>query len=255
MTSVKSMLAMRVFALAALLALVSGCASKERLEPPPAHASPFPGETRVWAVAPFGNESGVSRIDAAHMADLFAQEVEQVDGLRIVPVNRVLSAMSLLKMPAITSESDAMAVLHLLGVDGLIAGTITTYDGFQPLKLGLAVQLFARPDRDATLTSLDPRTISRGTVGELDGPTQAIESIIASGLFDASNHATREQLALYAAGRTAPESAYGERLYLVSMDLYTRFVSHRLIGDLLAGERARLAGVSGAGADLNQPPD
>ena len=62
----------------------------------------------------------------------------------------------------------------------------------------------------------------------------------AAGVFNAANHQTLERLSQYAGPRSVPDSAYGTDIYLVSMELYTQFVSYRLIHDLLAFERARL---------------
>ena len=70
----------------------------------------------------------------------------------------------------------------------------------------------------------------------------------ASGIFDAGNHQTLLWLNEYAASRSAPDSAYGQRIYLYRMDLYTQFAAYRLLHDLLASERARLLPVQTAGA-------
>ena len=45
----------------------------------------------------------------------------------------------------------------------------------------------------------------------------------------------------YSVGRTEPHEAFGPDVYLMNMDLYTKFVSYRLIHDLLAFERARIS--------------
>ncbi len=49
---------------------------------------------------------------------------------------------------------------------------------------------------------------------------------------------------LGAAGRSEPDGPFGSDVYLVSMQLYTQFVSYRLIHDLLAWEQARLMPVA-----------
>ena len=61
-----------------------------------------------------------------------------------------------------------------------------------------------------------------------------------SRLFDASNHQTLKWVREYADSRTEPSSAYGNDVYLVSMDLFTEFACHRLLGELLESERLRL---------------
>ena len=81
--------------------------------------------------------------------------------------------------------------------------------------------------------------------GEI-GPPRPVAQ--AAGVFDAANHQTLKWLDAYARGRAEPDSAYGQEIYLVRMDLYTQFVCHRLLGELLAQERARLS----AAAEENQ---
>lgn len=213
-----------------------GCFGGERLLEPAALHSPYP-LPRVWAVAPFANESGVSKVDTARIADAFTYEIEQVRGLQTVPVNRVLAGMKLLDIKDVSSEADAVALLNVLDVDGLIAGTVTAYDPYTPMKLGLAVQLFGR-ERSGAMGSIDPRALVKSSVGE-----PAVESVSrhttaqASGIFDASNHAVRVRLHAYAKSRNQPGSAFGSRIYDVSMDLYAQFVSYRLISDLLEAEQ------------------
>ena len=62
----------------------------------------------------------------------------------------------------------------------------------------------------------------------------------AAGIFDASDHTTLELLAIFANGRTHPSTAYGDDIYLMKMDLYTKFVAHQLLAELLRNEHKRL---------------
>lgn len=220
-----------------VLPALGGCGGPTLTDPATLH-SPAPYE-RILAVAPFLNESGVSRLDEAHVADLFAQEAEQVRGIRTIPVNRVIAAMQALQIDAVTTEHQARSLMHLLNVDGLVVGTIVTYDAHPPLRLGMAVELVTR-DR-ASAGTLDRRQSVRSPAGEPTTPTErGVARVRTSGLFEASNHETRRQLEQYAAGRSVPDSAYGGRIYEVSMAQYTRFVSHRLLGDLFAQEQRRM---------------
>ena len=68
----------------------TGCAA--RLSQPIVLRAPYETE-RVWAVVPFANESGVSNADGVAVADRFVSEIEQVEGLRCLPLNRTLAAM------------------------------------------------------------------------------------------------------------------------------------------------------------------
>lgn len=226
---------------AALLPLLCGCSLfKEKLHPPLALASPYE-RRQLWAVAPFANESGISIVKPDRIADVMAEQAEEIEGIDTVPVNRVILGMRRLEMRSINSPADATALMNALGVDGLIVGTVTAYDPYPPPKFGAAVQLYRR-DMPRNGSRVDPVALTRSSrervsPGELpaNGPIAR-----ASGVFDAKNHQTLMQLNEYAVGRTQPGAAYGSNVYLVNMELYTQFVAYRLLHDLLDTERARL---------------
>jgi hypothetical protein len=227
----------------ALLVLVGfapagGCGA-ERLAEPTTLMSPYE-RGQLWAVAPFANESGVSTVDTNRFADLFTQQLEQVEGVNTVPVNRVILAMRRLDMPSVASPADARELIDLLEVDAIVVGTLTAYDPYPPPTLGAAVQLYARPGGDRggeiDLTALTRAPSDMAAPGEL-GPPPSIAQ--AAGVFEASNHRTLAWLEQYAAGRTEPDGPFGSDIHLMSMELYTQFVSYRLIHDLLAFEQAR----------------
>ena len=221
------------------LSLVS-CATKEKLKPPIALQSPYES-AQLWAVAPFANESGVSVVNSDRIADLFVEQAQQIDGVETIPVNRVLAAMRKLQFRSVATSAEASALMNALGVDGLIVGTITAYDPYQPPKFAAAIQLYRR-ERPGQTKDIDPVELTRArTETPLLGAMSTSDPVAhAAGVFDASNHQTLAQLDEYAAGRSEPESAYGRRIYLVNMEMYTQFVAYRLLSDLLARERNRL---------------
>jgi hypothetical protein len=218
-----------------------GCALFPRtpaLAPPAALVSPY-SDRQVWAVAPFNNESGVSIVAGDRIADAFTLEVEQIDGIDTVAVNRVIAAMRSLNITAVTTPAQAHALLRTLGVDALLVGTVTAYDPYDPPKFGGAIALFAADAQHAR--SLDPVAETRSrTESVAPGAMTSNAPAQASGMFDASNHMTLVDLNNYAAGRSAPASPYGQRIFLVRMDLYTQFAANRLLVDLLQQEQARL---------------
>jgi hypothetical protein len=228
--------------LAALLG-TAGCAP--RLQEVEALRAPYDGP-RLWGVAPFRNESGASIARVAEIADAFTREIDSTTGLDCVPVNRVIAAMRHARIDGIASRAEAMAVMNRLDLDGLVVGTVTAYDPYRPMKLGLAVELYARTPRDRS-GDLDPRSLQRTTRGT-DHPAATPApgpAASASRVFDAANHGTLADLESYAAGRNEPESAYGGEIYLVSMDVYAQFACHRLLHDLLEQEWHRTAAVTG----------
>jgi hypothetical protein len=222
-----------LIAIAALGAALGGCDTEPKLIPPTRLASPL-SERQLWAVAPFENESGVSVVDGARLADLFAQEAQQAQGIDLVPVNRVIAAMRHLRLPRVATAADAQALVQLLQVDGLIIGTVTAYDPYRPPILGLAVQLWISPR--VTQTAFNPRDLVTSSSGEIApaAMSPAQPTAQASGVFDASEHDTLLALRQYSVGRTEIESPYGSDGYLVNIELYTKFVSHRLMDALLS---------------------
>jgi hypothetical protein len=156
-----------------------------------------------------------------------------------VPVNRVIMAMRRLGMQDVASAADARTLMNMLGVDGLIIGTVTSYDPYPPPKFGAAIQLFSGP-RPGVVSTLDPIEVTRSrtevvAMSQMNN-TQAAGQ--ASGVFDSQNQQVLLWLDEYAAGRTEPASAYGNRIYLMNMELYTQFAAYRLLHDLLRHETA-----------------
>ena len=252
MTSEQTMLTR--FARAAMIALglaAAGCASEPALTPPQGLASPYDTVTGevLWAVAPFRNESGTTLLDADDISDKVVAAAAQVRGVRALPLNRTLHAMRALNMTGIGSPADAKRLAQEMGVDGLILGSITAYDPYDPPKLGLALALYARPGsmNRRGERPLDPRTLSsqptdynpfpRSTY--TDAPTSAVSEFL-----DGKNHQVQMDLRHYAAGRHEPDSAMGWKRYLASMDLFSEFAAWHAVGRLLDREWLRLARVT-----------
>ncbi|MHC5025690.1 MAG: hypothetical protein ACYTGR_02885 [Planctomycetota bacterium] len=197
---------------------------------------------QLWIVAPLLNESGISVVDTARVADMITQELQQVRGINALPVNRALMAMDQLGINTVSTEADARALMNVLDVDGLVVGTVTAYDPYPPLTLGVALQLYARTTTDEA-SIVDPVSITRVSQGEVAlGMRRSIAPAAqASEIFSANDQQTLASLHQYADSRYVPDNAYGPDIYLVSMDLYTQFVSHRLIRSLLESEQVRLS--------------
>jgi len=222
------------------ISTLSACGPK--LTQPALMTSPYE-HTQVWAVAPFTNESGVSLVEGDKVADQFVHQVQDIRGVNAIPVNRVIVAMRELDMPHVRSAHDAAALMSKLGVDGIIIGTVTAYDPYRPMTLGAAIELHLADQSHRSRAVLDTRSLSRSTNESYSpaslGPGNPVAQ--AAGVFDARNHETLAWLKHYATGRTTPDSAYGQDIYLVRMDLYTQFVSYRLLHDLLDLEWNRLS--------------
>ena len=197
-----------------------------------------PDVPSVWAVVPMTNESGVSQADMLAFSDILVQQIEEVHGLQCLPLNRTISAMQALGLKTVMTNADARLLQQVHQVDGLVVGTVTAWDPYPPIVLGAALQLYLR---DAGHQQMNPRDVvmafrERDETGSNHGGS----IIQASGLFDASNHRTLVDLANFARGRHVPDSAFGEDVYLVSMDRYTQFASFRLVRQLLLQQQIAL---------------
>ncbi len=195
----------------------------------------LPGARRqVWALAPAINLSGEQGPDPLLQADLVYQQLQQVRGLTVVPVNRVVEVYAGLRLDNVKSAEQAYLVCDLLGCDGLVVPTITAYDPYDPPKLGASLQLFRKPPSYARSETIDPRELARAAALP---PGQSLPRqpgfVQAVGMYDAANGSVRQAVFQYAQGRHDPVSPMGQREYLVSMDRYCGFVYNALATDLL----------------------
>ena len=228
-------------------AVLTGCAKRTIVNAPT--MSPYPA-SKMWAIAPLINESGTSAVDPLHLSDLLAQELQQVSRIDVLPVSRVLDGLRAMNIDRIQSVAEAQALVRLLDVDGLIVGTITAYDPYNPPVLGLTLQLYTSgretvvdDDRNAPLNSAKGVRILGAAPSDSRLPglrtfSQPVASV--SAIIDASDNAVRLDVERFARGRTDPDSAFGWQRFLYSMDAYTIYVGHRVIRDLIREERLRM---------------
>jgi hypothetical protein len=235
-------------AVAAAVLLLTGCATSQRLTPPTVLIAPYDtteGDV-LWAVIPPRNESGTSVVDVAMVGDAIVAAVQSTRGVRCLPVNRTIEAMRALGLEGgISTPAQAEALARSLGADAVVAGSVTAYDPYQPPTLGLALALYARPGALGSRRTdmVDPYRLTRAyTDTGFTGSNFAGSPVtVASELLDARDHQTLMLLQDYAEGRSDPTGALGWRVYLVSMDLYTKFAAHQAVRRLLDEEWLRLA--------------
>lgn len=250
MTTVQTMLmcarALVVIACALHAAGLAGCArNTDVLTPPEVLAAPYDsgrGDV-LWAVVPLVNESGVSIVDTMAISDTLINKIDEVRGIACLPLNRTLAAMRARNLPAIRSPVEARAVANLLGADGIIVGSVSAYDPYNPPKIGLKLALFSR-ESDGGVMSPDPMRLQMAYTDQTRTQRSRFEDkpvATLSEYLDAANHEVQMEAQRYAAGRHRPDSAFGWRRVLVSMDLYTEFSAHLAVSRLLEQERLRLA--------------
>ncbi len=232
------------------IALLGGCSSgqKDILIAPSQLVAPYNTDRGdvLWAVVPLRNESGVSTLDAGALTDKLVLATEEVQGVRALPLNRTLEAMRSLKLGKIQTPGDAKRLAQAMGADGVLVGSITAYDPYQP-TLGLQLALFATsaPMR-ATSRQLDPRALaaSPSIAGESIGSWEDRPVAVASENLDAKNNQVLMDVKSYAEGRLNGPNALGWRRYVASMDLYSEFAMYRLLDDVIRQEWVRVSQVS-----------
>lgn len=240
-----------------------GCSKSadDRLEVPQALIAPYDTSKgdAVWAVVPLSNESGVSDVDTFMLADKVAAAVNEARGLTCLPLNRTISAMRSLGLSAVRTPQDAMALTRAIGCDGLIIGSVTAYDPYDPPKLGLALALFTPPR--APEPGIDPAHLSRAyTDGQVrvNSTFSTKPAAVASEHLDGSNHETLAELKRFAQGRSDTSSALGWRCTLASMERFSEFAAYTLVSRLI--DQERIAGAQPVmtnaedGGQMGEPP-
>lgn len=195
-------------------------------------------DRQIWAVAPAVNLSGQAQVDELIHADLLFQQVQQVQGITAIPVNRVKEVYASLRIEKVQSVEQAALVCDLLGCDGLIVPTVTIYDPYNPPKFGAALHLFRSAGSMARPAALDVRELARrATPGPNESLPRRSPFEQAVGMFDASNGTVRDALLAYADGRHDPVGPLGSKEYFVSMDRFAGFAYHSLLRELIESEQ------------------
>jgi hypothetical protein len=201
---------------------------------------------RVWAVAPLRNESGSGHADGIRFSEALAEQLQRVVNVDVLAVNRCLAAMESLEIAQVTAAPQAHRLMKLLGADGLVIGSITVYEPYDPPAMGLAIELYGH-ERAEDLHAADPRVLSRSAVPPDErGPAQkqAGRPVSAvAGVYRASEPHVRRWLRRYARRRGPVMDDDAWHRYRISTDLYTRFVAHVMARRLVAAETARIARV------------
>jgi hypothetical protein len=227
-------------------AVLCGCASKPRevLTPPQPILSPYSTQRGdvLWAIALPRNESGTGDLDTLAVGDALAATVEEIKGVRAVPLNRTIAAMRSLRLTDIRTPSEALAVANVLGADAILVTSVTAYDPYTP-KIGITAALYGTPNGlGAGVGGLEPREItsltneSKGTQGR--SPLGAPLSVTSNHL-DGRNHDVLRDIKMYAEGRSRSSSAYGWKRYVASWPQFLSYASYRTLHDLVSREWIR----------------
>ncbi len=220
-------------AAAALAALcLSGCVQPEYgLE---RQQTFYGGQHPVWAVAPAVNLSGERNVDPILQADLVLHQLQAVNNVTVIPVNRVVQVFAALRIDKVESPEQAAVVCEQLGCDALVVPTITIYDPYDPPKLAAALQLLPRSPAGAELPRVDARQLAREATPTEDKALPRHPPFVqVVGMYDSVNGSVHQAVLAYAYGRNDPAEPMGPDVYFSDMDRYCEFVYHTLIGQLL----------------------
>jgi hypothetical protein len=195
----------------------------------------YGGQHPVWAVAPAVNLSGERQVDPILQADLLFQQLQAVNNLTVIPVDRVVQVYAALRITKVESPEQAAIVCEQLGCDALVVPTITIYDPYNPPKLSASLALLTRtPMAAADVPKIDARELAReATPTEDQALPQHPPFVQVVGMYDAVNGSVHAAVLAYAAGRTDAGEPLGPNEYFQNMDRYCGFVYHTLVGQLL----------------------
>jgi hypothetical protein len=220
--------------IAASVACLAGCAQEEGgVEIGRAFVRP----TTV-AVAPVLNFSGEFDLDPLKAADLLASELSYVQGLTVLPVNRVVAYLANQGRRQVESPAHALEVAEGVGADAIIVAGITEYDAYTPI-VGVVLQIYSPSAHEAP--SFDPVMASRLSqpfdVTRLADPLLPTSQVQA--VYDASHDRIRKAVRQFAGPRFSSEDPLGWRRYLKVQTLYLRFCWHTAVNGLMNQERSR----------------
>jgi hypothetical protein len=207
----------------------------------PVLTNPYPRPMNI-AVAPFRNLSGTSDVDVMAVTDEFYTELQQVSGLEVMPVNRVLAAFQELNLENVQNPDDVLKLAQTLDVDGVIVGSVTRYNPYPPPEVGMVVQMFLRENSEdaGTVNYVNPGELSRaGQPFQLNAAKMIRPTAMVVKIFDSRQNDVKKQIERFARSRTDSKTPYGWKHYMKRRN-YLRFVSYEMIGELLSQEKLRM---------------
>lgn len=223
-----------VVALAGMLCLPWGCDRKDAAK---SMMNRYP-ECSTYAVAPVLNFSGQFDLDPVRAADLLASELGEVQGITVLPVNRVVAYLAMQGKQQIESPVHAVQVARAIGADAMLVGGITEYDPYTPI-VGLALQIYTvssslPPPVDAVAASRDARLAGLPTAPAGPSPAGQVQRV-----YNARHDEVVQAVKTYAKPRSEGESPFGWREYLNVQTSFLRFCWHDALERLLLQEAGR----------------
>ncbi len=230
-----------VVALIATPLMAGGC--YEKRIPKTTLTNPY-GRQMTIAIAPVLNYSGNPDLDPVKVTDILYSEMQQVDGFSVVPVNRMLAQMVRDNIVMIETPQQALKLASALGADAIVVAAITEYNPFYPPIVGIAAQIYGLEQEAAGPTmKIDPVAMERQATPlkvSVDIAPQFWPKNQVQRIYNSRDKAMAHLVEEFAEDRGTAGSPYKWEVYLRSQEYYLRFVSFKLIEELLDKELRRI---------------
>lgn len=167
---------------------------------------PPPAPPTTVVVAPVLNLSNSSDWDSLKFTDWVASEMQQFQGLTVVPVNRAAAALAQKGKTSIESPDDAIHLARELGAEATIVTAVTEYSPYDPPSVGIIMQWYS------------------GATPELQ----------VQRVYNAAIDQTIHELKEFAHHREGQESPYEWRVHTKSQELFVRYCCWATIRSMLS---------------------
>lgn len=221
-----------------VLGSLTGCYKPEQIVRPDKYRSPYQQNVR-WAVVPFADQAPQTSVNTMQFMMAVNQQLQQTIGIDPVPATDVIQAMRQLGIAQIQGAKEAVMLAKELQVDGVLVGSITDWDPYDPPKIGVTVKLYC-VSRDPGY-AVSPRLLQeapsdRNLPMRNDyAPTAEVNAYI-----DAANGNTLTRMKNFALGRTPMGTPNGWHMYLMNMNLYVEFAAHDMLRQIFSVEWHRM---------------
>ena len=218
-----------------ILGLLTGCSIRERSEPQ--RITP-----KVLVVTPVLNYSDSVDWDPLTFTDWLIGELSAFEDFMIVPVNRVRATMFEQDLPSIRSVDDALTLSDALNADAILVCAVTEYDPYDPLRIAMLMQVYARntdPQRDSNvhpvLASRSPNEVQFSS-SDREAATGPVIQLQAR--YDAARDDVQADVRNYAQNKRGQRSPLDWRVYTRVQELFGRYACWASIRSMLPAWRA-----------------
>ncbi len=188
-------------------------------------------------VAPAMNLSTRPGLDTVQVTKAFISELQQVEGITVVPVGRVYQYLQQQGMATVGSPEEARALAGVFAAQATVVLAVTEYDPYDPPRMGLAMQMYTTGTSPSPGgADFDPVGASRSAVPFPVTDDQPRPRDMISRVFSGRNREVEELAKTYAARRLSDDSPYGWRLFLVNQREFQRLCSYGIIREMMGHE-------------------